>query len=105
PGRCAAAGPALLDVLTGMLGAVEELPATRDGSGELMLMLLADARLPTGAHTQSAGLEPAMNAGITVDRVPGYIAARLATVTTVEAGAAVVARQVTTEWASAEETE
>ena len=55
-------------------------------------MLLADARLPTGAHTQSAGLEPAMKAGVTVDQVPGYIAARLSTVTTVEAGAAVVAR-------------
>ncbi len=62
------------------------------GSAELMLMLLGDARLPTGAHTQSAGLEPAMNAGLTVQQVPEYIAARLETVTAVEAGAAVVAR-------------
>ncbi len=64
-------------------------------SGELMLMLLADARLPTGAHTQSAGLEPAIRAGLPTASVPGYIRARLRSVTTVEAGAAVVARSRT----------
>jgi urease accessory protein len=57
-----------------------------------MLMLLADARLPTGAHTQSAGLEPALRAGLDPSDVPLYIKARLRTVTTVEAAAAVVAR-------------
>ncbi|MET3807426.1 urease accessory protein [Nakamurella sp. UYEF19] len=62
------------------------------GSAELMLMLLSDARLPTGAHTQSAGLEPALNAGMLPHDVPRYITARLRTVATVEAGAAVVAR-------------
>ena len=62
------------------------------GSSELMLMLLSDARLPTGAHTQSAGLEPAVNAGMPATDVPRYIAARLRTVVAVEAGAAVVAR-------------
>jgi len=61
-------------------------------SGELMLMLLADARLPTGAHTQSAGLEPAIRAGLPAESIPAYLRARLRTVTTVEAGAAVVAR-------------
>ncbi|WP_240615957.1 urease accessory protein UreF [Nakamurella deserti] len=64
------------------------------GSAELMLMLLADARLPTGAHTQSAGLEPAMRHGVSVAEVPELIAARLATVTAVEAGTAVVARHL-----------
>ena len=57
-----------------------------------MLMLLADARLPTGAHTQSAGLEPALRGGLQPSDVPSYIQARLRTVTAVEAGAAVVAR-------------
>ena len=57
-----------------------------------MLMLLADARLPTGAHTQSAGLEPALRGGLQPSDVPSYIEARLRTVTAVEAGAAVVAR-------------
>ena len=58
-------------------------------------MLLADARLPTGAHTQSAGLEPAIRAGLPAASIPGYLRARLRTVTTVEAGAAVVARSRT----------
>ena len=58
-------------------------------------MLLADARLPTGAHTQSAGLEPAIRAGLPAASIPAYLRARLRTVTTVEAGAAVVARSRT----------
>ena len=66
----------------------------QESSPELMLMLLADARLPTGAHTQSAGLEPAMRHGVSVAEVPELIAARLSTVTAVEAGTAVVARHL-----------
>lgn len=62
-------------------------------SQELLLALLADARLPTGGHTQSAGLEPAMRAGLRADDVPAYVVARLRTVTATEAGAAVVARR------------
>src|SRR6478752_10018036 len=62
------------------------------GSAEVMMMLLADARLPTGAHTQSAGLEPALRAGVPASSVPAYITARLRSVTTVEAAAAVLAR-------------
>jgi urease accessory protein len=61
------------------------------GSAEVMMMLLADARLPTGAHTQSAGLEPALRAGVPASSVPAYITARLRSVTTVEAAAAVLA--------------
>lgn len=59
---------------------------------ELFLMLLSDARLPTGAHTQSAGLEPAVNAGMTSSRIPDYLSSRLRTVTVVEAAAAVLSR-------------
>jgi urease accessory protein len=77
---------------------LQSVPAAElrgSGSGELMLMLLADARLPTGAHTQSAGLEPAIRAGLPAGSIPGYIQARLRTVSTVEAAAAVVARHRT----------
>src|SRR3982751_2553904 len=60
-------------------------------SPELLLMLLADARLPVAWDTQSGGVEPAVAAGLDADRVPDYLATRLATVTMVEAGTAVVA--------------
>jgi urease accessory protein len=60
-------------------------------SPELLMLLLADARLPVAGHTQSGGLEPAVVAGIGADLVPDYLATRLATVTRVEAGTAVVA--------------
>ena len=59
---------------------------------ELLLMLLADARLPTSGHTQSAGLEPALQGGLDPDDTVGYCRARLATVTLVDAATAVVAR-------------
>ena len=55
-------------------------------------LLLADGRLPTGAHTQSAGVEPALNHGLALADVPAYLSARLSTVTEVEAATAVVAR-------------
>lgn len=54
-------------------------------------MLLADARLPTAGHTQSAGLEPAVAQGLRPVDVQDYIALRLRTVTRVEAATAVVA--------------
>lgn len=63
-------------------------------TSSLLLALLGDARLPSGGHTQSAGLEPALRAGITPAEVPAYLHARLRTVTHVEAGTAVVARAV-----------
>jgi urease accessory protein len=56
---------------------------------ELLMMLLADARLPVAGHTQSAGLEPAVRDGLR--DVPAYMRTRLTTVTRVEAAAAVVA--------------
>jgi urease accessory protein len=61
---------------------------------ELVLMLLADARLPTSAHTQSGGLEPALNGGLDPEDIPSYCRTRLQTVTLVEAATAVVARYV-----------
>lgn len=60
-------------------------------SPELLQMLLADARLPTAGHTQSAGLEPAVSSGLGPVDVPAYINLRLQTVTRVEAATAVVA--------------
>jgi urease accessory protein len=56
---------------------------------DLILMLLADARLPVSGHTQSGGLEPALRSGLS--DVPGYAQLRLRTVTRVEAATAVVA--------------
>lgn len=58
-------------------------------SHELLLMLLADARLPVAGHTQSGGLEPAVAAGLR--DVPGYLRTRLSTVTKVDASTSVVA--------------
>lgn len=63
-------------------------------AGDYLGLLLADGRLPTGAHTQSAGVEPAFRAGMGLDQVPDYLTVRLRTVTEVEAGTAVVARHV-----------
>lgn len=59
-------------------------------TAELGALLLADARLPTGAHAHSSGLEPALVAGLTREQVPTYIDGRLRTVALVEACAAVL---------------
>jgi urease accessory protein len=68
-------------------------------SPEVVALMLADGRLPTGGHTQSAGLEPAVRAGLGADGkqladVAAYARDRLRTVTRVEAATAVVARHV-----------
>jgi urease accessory protein len=73
-----------------------EAPA---GSAELVAMMLADARFPSGGFAQSAGLEPAVRAGLTdggvrPEDVPRFAAARLRTVVAVDAGTAVVSRHV-----------
>lgn len=60
-------------------------------------MLLADARLPVGGNANSAGLEPALRGGLPPADVSAYMRARAATVSLVEAGTAVVARQVVLE--------
>ncbi|HEY5980025.1 MAG TPA: urease accessory UreF family protein [Microlunatus sp.] len=69
------------------------MTTTGSDNSAYVSLLLADGRLPTGAHTQSAGLEPALNHGLRLDQVPDYLRARLTTVTEVEAAAAVVARR------------
>lgn len=61
---------------------------------ELVLMLLADARLPAAGHTQSGTVEAAIAHGLGAADVPAYLRTRLASVTLVEAGTAVVARHV-----------
>lgn len=66
------------------------MPVLMPPPSELVLMLLADARLPVAGHTQSGGLEPALRDGLA--DVPAYVRMRLATVTRVEAATAVVAR-------------
>lgn len=53
-------------------------------------MLLADARLPGGGHAHSAGLEPALLAGMSPADVPVWLRGRARTVSLVEAGTAVV---------------
>jgi urease accessory protein len=66
-------------------------------SAELVAMMLADGRLPTGGHTQSAGLEPAVRAGLGAEGnqdIVAYARDRLRTITRVEAAVATVARAV-----------
>lgn len=70
------------------------------GSPELVALMLADARLPTGGHTQSGGLEPAVKAGLADDGrrltdIADYVRDRLRTVVRTEAAAAVVSRHLT----------
>lgn len=70
------------------------------GTAELVALMLADGRLPTGGHTQSAGLEPAVRAGLgadgkQLDDVAEYARDRLRTVVRVEAAVAVLTRHVT----------
>ncbi|MFB6956018.1 urease accessory protein UreF [Streptomyces sp. NPDC056309] len=54
-------------------------------------LLLGDGRLPVGAYTYSAGLEPAVAAGLTRGDVPALLRARLRTAAVTEAAAAVLA--------------
>ena len=55
-------------------------------------MLLADARLPSGGHAHSAGVEPAVTAGVRAADLPALLRGRASTTTLVEAGTAVAAR-------------
>lgn len=57
-------------------------------------MLLADARLPSGGHAHSAGVEPALMAGVSPDDLPALLRGRVSTTTLVDAGTAVVARHL-----------
>ena len=57
-------------------------------------MLLADARLPSGGHAHSAGVEPALRAGLDPAQLPALLHARARTTSLVDAGVAVVARHL-----------
>lgn len=72
-------------------------------SPDLVALMLADARLPTGGHTQSAGLEAAVRGGLgcvrpgdgrALGEVAAYARSRLQTVVRVDAGTAVVSRHL-----------
>ncbi|MCU1514134.1 MAG: urease accessory protein [Microbacteriaceae bacterium] len=52
-------------------------------------MLLADARLPSGGHAHSSGLEPALIGGMSPAVVAGFLALRASTTALVDAGTAV----------------
>jgi urease accessory protein len=56
-------------------------------------MLLADARLPSGGHAFSAGVEPAIQGGLAREDVGAYLQARARTTTLVDAATAVVTRR------------
>jgi len=68
------------------------VPASAPGS-VTVAMLLADARLPSGGHAHSAGMEPAILGGLPVAEVPAFLVGRARTTSLVEAGSAVVARR------------
>ncbi|MCU1527017.1 MAG: urease accessory protein [Frondihabitans sp.] len=55
-------------------------------------LLLADARLPSGGHAHSAGMEPALLGGLRRDDIPAFLLGRARTTAAVEAGTAVAAR-------------
>ena len=68
--------------------------ALPDPAGHLAGFLLADSRLPSGAYSHSAGLEPAVLAGLGVDGVYPYLLSRLNTVVRTETAAAVLAHRI-----------
>ncbi|WP_246490461.1 urease accessory protein UreF [Brevibacterium oceani] len=70
-----------------------DLPTRRNASATLA-MLLADSRLPAGAHVSSNGLEAGLRHGLAAHEVADYMQTRMTTVVRVEAGAAVIARHL-----------
>jgi urease accessory protein len=71
--------------------AATDLDAAGTAPPDLLLLLLADARLPTAGHTQSGQLEPAIAHGLRAADVAEFMRLRLESVTRVEAATAVVA--------------
>ncbi|HST38224.1 MAG TPA: urease accessory UreF family protein [Conexibacter sp.] len=57
----------------------------------VLALLLADSRTPTGGYAHSAGLEPAVAAGLRGAAVPAFLSARLETVAFVDASFAAAA--------------
>lgn len=63
-------------------------------SAAVLSLLLADSRTPSGGYAHSGGLEAAVAAGLGVDGVQPFAAARLATVARVDAAFAAAAAAV-----------
>ena len=64
-----------------------------DSAAHTVALLLADARLPSGGHAFSAGVEPALHGGLARDEIGAFLMARARTTTLVDAATAVVARR------------
>jgi urease accessory protein len=64
-----------------------------DSAAHTVSMLLADARLPSGGHAFSAGVEPAVQGGLQRQDMGAFLRARARTTTLVDAATAVVARR------------
>lgn len=60
-------------------------------SASTVALLLADARLPSGGHAHSSGVEPALIGGMSPDVVASFLALRARTTALVDAGTAVAA--------------
>jgi urease accessory protein len=58
---------------------------------DVITLMLADSRTPTGSYAHSGGLEAALSAGLGADAIPGFMAARLRTVAFVDAACAAAA--------------
>lgn len=67
-------------------------PSLRHSASATLAMLLADSRLPAGAHVSSNSLEAGLRYGLGPVEVADYMCTRMETVTRVEAGTAVIAR-------------
>lgn len=67
-------------------------PSLRHSASATLAMLLADSRLPAGAHVSSNSLEAGLRCGLGPDEVVDYMCTRMETVTRVEAGTAVITR-------------
>lgn len=68
------------------------MTVTMGPSAMTVALMLADARLPSGGHAYSSGLEPALLGGLSPADVEGFLRARASTTTLVDAAAAVVTR-------------
>ena len=64
-----------------------------DSAAHTVTLLLADARLPSGGHAFSAGVEPAIQGGLARADFGAFLRARARTTTLVDAATAVVARR------------
>jgi urease accessory protein len=64
-----------------------------DSAAHTVALLLADARLPSGGHAFSAGVEPALQGGLAREDIGAFLQARARTTTLVDAATAVVARR------------